>query len=282
MPRGDRSPCTSTLPGDRRIAAHIRRADVGRVPLLLLDCDIEENGPNERSVTDRLYGGGSDHRLLQEMVLGIGGVRAIRAYCELTGFAAPDVFHTNEGHAGFLGLERIRELMTGPGLTFDAALEAVRAGTVFTTHTPVPAGIDRFTRDLITSHFGGDRALPGVPLDRILPLGAETYEGGDPEVFNMAVMGLRLAQRANGVSVLHGRVSRGMFAGCGPGSTTLRCPSRRSRTGCTRRPGWRRRSGNWLRVPAAPVWSRKRRAGSPSPRSPARRSGRSNGSCGSG
>lgn len=201
------------LPGDRRIAAHIRRADVGRVPLLLLDCDIEENGPTERSVTDRLYGGGSDHRLLQEMVLGIGGVRAIRAYCEQTGFPAPQVFHTNEGHAGFLGLERIRELMTDVGLSFDEALEAVRAGTVFTTHTPVPAGIDRFSLDLMTSHFGGDRALPGVPLDRILPLGAETYEGGDPDVFNMAVMGLRISQRANGVSLLHGRVSRGMFAG---------------------------------------------------------------------
>ncbi|MFN8126738.1 MAG: alpha-glucan family phosphorylase [Candidatus Nanopelagicales bacterium] len=201
------------LPGDRRISAHIRVASVGRVPLLLLDCDIEENGPAERSVTDRLYGGGSDHRLLQEMVLGIGGVRAIRAYCEATGFAAPEVFHTNEGHAGFLGLERIRELMSGPGLSFPEALEAVRAGTVFTTHTPVPAGIDRFDLDLIRSHFGGDRALPGVPLADILPLGAETYPGGDPEVFNMALMGLRLAQRANGVSLLHGRVSRGMFAG---------------------------------------------------------------------
>ena len=201
------------LPGDRRVAAHIRRADVGRVPLLLLDCDIEENGPVERSVTDRLYGGGSDHRLLQEMMLGIGGVRAIRAYCALTGFPEPGVFHTNEGHAGFLGLERIRELMSEAGLTFDDALEAVRAGTVFTTHTPVPAGIDRFPIDLITSHFGGDKALPGVPLERILPLGAETYEGGDPAVFNMAAMGLRLAQRANGVSLLHGRVSRGMFAG---------------------------------------------------------------------
>ncbi len=199
------------LPGDRRIAAHIRRADVGRVPLLLLDCDIEENGPAERSVTDRLYGGGSDHRLLQEMMLGIGGVRAIRAYCDLTGHPEPEVFHTNEGHAGFLGLERIRELMATPGLSFDAALQAVRAGTVFTTHTPVPAGIDRFPMDLIASHFGGQGALPGVPLDRIEELGAETYPGGDPHVFNMAVMGLRLAQRANGVSVLHGQVSREMF-----------------------------------------------------------------------
>jgi starch phosphorylase len=201
------------LPGDRSIAAHIRRADVGRVPLLLLDCDIEDNGPAERGITDRLYGGGSDHRLLQEMVLGIGGVRAVRAYCALTGRDAPDVFHTNEGHAGFLGLERIRELMSAEGLDFDSALQAVRAGTVFTTHTPVPAGIDRFPMDLIRGHFGADRALPGVPLERILALGAQTHTGGDPGAFNMAVMGLRLAQRANGVSELHGRVSREMFAG---------------------------------------------------------------------
>jgi glycogen phosphorylase len=212
------------LPGDRSISAHIRRAEVGRVPLLLLDCDIEENAPNERSVTDRLYGGGSDHRLLQEMVLGIGGVRAIRAYCALTGFPSPDVFHTNEGHAGFLGLERIRELMNSAGLTFDQALQAVRSGTVFTTHTPVPAGIDRFSVELIQSHFGGDKALPGVPLDRVLRLGAEHYEGGHAEVFNMAVMGLRLAQRANGVSLLHGRVSRGMFSALWPGFDSEEVP----------------------------------------------------------
>ncbi|MDZ7578434.1 MAG: alpha-glucan family phosphorylase [Candidatus Nanopelagicales bacterium] len=201
------------LPADRHVAAHIRLAEVGRVPLLLLDCDIEENTSADREVTDRLYGGGSEHRLLQEMMLGIGGVRAIRAYSRITGFAEPDVFHTNEGHAGFQGLERTRELMEQGGFSFDQAREAVRAGTVFTTHTPVPAGIDRFPVDLISQYFGDDRALPGVPLNRVLVLGEETYEGGDAAVFNMAVMGLRLAQRANGVSELHGRVSRGMFAG---------------------------------------------------------------------
>lgn len=105
------------------------------MPLLLLDSDVEENGPGERDVTDRLYGGGSEHRLLQEMLLGIGGVRAVRAYCRLTGHPEPEVFHTNEGHAGFLGVERIHEL-AGRGVDFDAAIEAVRAGTVFTTHTP--------------------------------------------------------------------------------------------------------------------------------------------------
>ncbi|MCH9814872.1 MAG: alpha-glucan family phosphorylase [Actinomycetia bacterium] len=212
------------LPGDRKLAAQIRKADVGRVPLLLLDTDIEENSPADRNVTDRLYGGGSEHRLLQEMLLGIGGVRAIRAFCAETGHAAPEVFHTNEGHAGFLGLERIHELMSARGLSFHEALQAVRAGTVFTTHTPVPAGIDRFHRDLIESHFGGDAALPGVSLADIMPLGAETYDAGDPEMFNMAVMGLRLGQRANGVSQLHGRVSRGMFSGLWSGFDAAEVP----------------------------------------------------------
>ncbi|MFG2695592.1 alpha-glucan family phosphorylase [Kitasatospora sp. NPDC048407] len=216
----DGTPCRIdlALPGGRTLAAQVWRAQVGRVPLLLLDSDIEANSPAERNVTDRLYGGGSEHRLLQEILLGIGGVRAVRTYARLTGHPAPEVFHTNEGHAGFLGLERIAELTTEhPGLGFADALEAVRAGTVFTTHTPVPAGIDRFDRDLVARHFGGDAALPGVPVDQVLALGAESWAGGDPKLFNMAAMGLRLAQRANGVSTLHGAVSREMFSGLWPG-----------------------------------------------------------------
>ena len=205
------------LPGGRMLAAHVWRADVGRVPLLMLDSDIEENEPAERDVTDRLYGGGGEHRLQQELLLGVGGVRALRAFCRITGAPEPEVFHTNEGHAGFLGLERIRELIQDRGLSFDEALQAARAGTVFTTHTPVPAGIDRFPRTLVEQYFGGDNAEPGVSVSHILALGAEDYEGGDPTVFNMAVMGLRLGQRANGVSVLHGEVSRGMFSGLWPG-----------------------------------------------------------------
>lgn len=209
---------TVELPGGRDLTARIWVASVGRVPLLLLDSDVEENGQAERDVTDRLYGGEGEHRLQQEMLLGIGGVRAVRAYCELTGFAAPEVFHTNEGHAGFLGLERIRELMQGAdNLTFAQALEATRAGTVFTTHTPVPAGIDRFPRELIETYFGGENTKMGLDLAEVLRLGGEDYPGGDPGVFNMAVMGLRLAQRANGVSMLHGAVSRSMFAGLWPG-----------------------------------------------------------------
>lgn len=229
----DGTPCRIdlALPGGRTLAAHIWKAQVGRVPLLLLDSDTEENSPAERDVTDRLYGGGSEHRLLQEMLLGIGGVRAVRAYCRLTGHPAPEVFHTNEGHAGFLGVERIRELVAaGPadaaavGPDFAAALESVRAGTLFTTHTPVPAGIDRFDRELVARHFSGDAALSGVPVDPVLALGAETWPGGDPKLFNMAAMGLRLAQRANGVSTLHGEVSRAMFNGLWPGFDPAEVP----------------------------------------------------------
>ncbi|HXZ73515.1 MAG TPA: alpha-glucan family phosphorylase, partial [Streptosporangiaceae bacterium] len=132
------------------------------------------------------------------------------------GHPQPEVFHTNEGHAGFLGLERIREYAQA-GLSFDEAIEVCRAGTVFTTHTPVAAGIDRFPRTLVEQHFSGPAGDPALPTDRVLALGAETYPGGDPAVFNMAVMGMRLAQRVNGVSRLHGRVSRAMFAGLWPG-----------------------------------------------------------------
>ncbi len=211
------------LPGGRTLSAHIWKAQVGRVPLLLLDSNVEANDDAARVITDRLYGGGGEHRLQQEMLLGIGGVRALRIHSRLTGAPDAEVYHTNEGHAGFLGLERIRELVAG-GLSFDAALEMVRAGTVFTTHTPVPAGIDRFSREQISIFFGGDNAVPGLPVDRILALGAEDYPGGDPAMFNMAVMGLRLAQRANGVSQLHGVVSREMFDGLWSGFDPAEVP----------------------------------------------------------
>lgn len=208
------------MPEQRELIARVWLADVGRVPLLLLDSDVEDNEPDLRDVTDRLYGGDQDHRIRQEILAGIGGVRAVRRYCELTGHASPEVFHTNEGHAGFLGLERIRELTSAGELDFDEALSAVRSGTVFTTHTPVPAGIDRFPGELVEHYFGHGRLLPGLPTDRILALGAED----GPGTFNMAHMGLRLAQRANGVSRLHGEVSRDMFSGMWPGFDTNEVP----------------------------------------------------------
>ena len=206
------------MPDRRVLAARIWVAQVGRVPLLLLDSDIAANEPALRPVTDRLYGGDQDHRIAQEILAGIGGVRAVRAYTAVMGLADPDVFHMNEGHAGFLGVERIREYLTH-GLDFETALVAVRAGTLFTTHTPVPAGIDRFPVSLIHRYFGGSAGetesplLPGLGVDRIVALGREA----DPDIFNMAHMALRLAQHANGVSRLHGKVSRSMFAELWPG-----------------------------------------------------------------
>lgn len=205
------------LPDGRRLGAQIWRADVGRVPLLLLDSQIPENDDAARGVTDRLYGGGGEHRLQQELLLGMGGIRALREHSRLTGAPEPEVFHCNEGHAGFAGIERIAELMTpgtdgGPGMSWLEALTAVRSSTVFTTHTPVPAGIDRFERGMIERFFSTDLAAP-APLPEILALGAEDHQDDGGSAFNMAVMGLRLAQRANGVATLHGAVSRQMFAG---------------------------------------------------------------------
>lgn len=212
-PAGNPELIEVALPGAGRLRARIWVAQVGRVPLLLLDSDIGENEHQLRGVTDRLYGGDQEHRIRQEILAGIGGVRAIRAFTELSGAPAPEVFHMNEGHAGFLGIERIRELIAEQNLEFDTALAVVRSATVFTTHTPVPAGIDRFGIDMVRRYFDGDALAGGVPVERILDLGAEP----DPDTFNMAHMGLRLAQRANGVSRLHGRVSRAMFNGLWPG-----------------------------------------------------------------
>ncbi len=222
----DGSPCVVALalPGGRTLHAYVWKAQVGRVPLLLLDSDVPDNDDAARELTNRLYGGGGEQRLQQEMLLGIGGVRALRLWSRLTGAPAPEVYHSNEGHAGFLGVERISEISVAQGMDFDQALEAVRAATVFTTHTPVPAGIDRFGADQIQRYFAGDCAYPGVPLHRLLALGAETYPGGEAGVFNMAVLGLRLGARANGVSQLHGMVSRHMFDGLWPGFDDAEVP----------------------------------------------------------
>ncbi|HEY4152387.1 MAG TPA: alpha-glucan family phosphorylase, partial [Pseudolysinimonas sp.] len=214
-PDGSAAEVVLALPESRALHARIWQLAIGRVTLLLLDTDVQDNPEELRGVTDRLYGGGGEHRLLQELLLGIGGARAVKTYTALAGIPAPQVFHTNEGHAGFLGLERVSDLI-GNGLTFAEALTAVRAGTVFTTHTPVAAGIDRFDAALVARYFSTE-LLPGVDVDDVLALGAENYAGGTPDTFNMAVMGLRLAQRANGVSKLHGDVSRHMFGALWPG-----------------------------------------------------------------
>ncbi|MDQ4064519.1 MAG: alpha-glucan family phosphorylase, partial [Actinomycetota bacterium] len=200
-----------------RCVAQLWRADIGRVPLILMDCDVEENDPEERTVSDRLYAGGGEHRLRQEIVLGIGGVRAL----QVAGYEC-DVFHSNEGHAGFLSLERIRQLVTQTDLSFWEALEAVRAATVFTTHTPVPAGIDVYDGDLMERYFDNYAKECGVSFDELMSIGqadplADTNgEPGEVPTFNMAVMGFRLAARANAVSKLHGSVSRSIFSALWP------------------------------------------------------------------
>ncbi len=189
----------------RPLHAQVWRAEVGRVPLYLLDADVDDNPDDLRHVTDRLYGGDTEHRLRQEILLGVGGVRALDAL----GLRA-EVFHTNEGHAGFLGLERMRRAIVDDGLGFGEAIEAVRGGCIFTTHTPVPAGIDRFPRELMEAYFSGWAAECGIGLDDLMTLGHRPGDGPE-ERFNMAVMGLHLAGRSNGVSRLHGEVSRDMF-----------------------------------------------------------------------
>ena len=197
-------------PDGPELLAKIWVAQVGRVPLLLLDSDVEGNPDHYREVTDRLYGGTSEHRLRQEILLGIGGVRALRVHARITGASEPEVFHTNEGHAGFLGLERIRELTVEEGGP-EARLRHRPRGVprVHGLHHPHPGAgrhrpvLPRADRAVLRH---GRPARPAYPLERVLALGAEDYAGGDPTVFNMAVMGFRLAQRANGVSQLHGHV----------------------------------------------------------------------------
>ncbi|MGO1901164.1 MAG: alpha-glucan family phosphorylase [Brachybacterium sp.] len=214
---GEQLTVSVTLPGGREVTIAVWNAQVGRVPLLLLDTNVEGNDEAARQITDRLYGGDHEHRIVQEIVLGIGGVRAVEAYSEVTGAPSPTVFHLNEGHAGFSGLERVgRRIAAGAG--FSEAVAEVRAGTVFTTHTPVPAGIDRFDASQLRGYLDADqsglsRLIPSLPVEAALALGIE--EGGD--IFNMAQLGFRIAQRSNGVAKLHGAVSRGMFQDLYPG-----------------------------------------------------------------
>ncbi|MCU1346463.1 MAG: alpha-glucan phosphorylase [Acidimicrobiia bacterium] len=198
--------------------AQVWRADVGRTPLYLLDADIDDNAPAERDVTDRLYGGDTEHRIRQEILLGMGGVQALDALG-----IEPQVFHTNEGHAGFLSLERIRGLIARDGLSFPEAIEAVRAGGIFTTHTPVPAGIDRFPHELIAKYFSQWANDCKITLEQLYELGRRD-DTPTEDRFNMAVMGLRLAGRSNGVAKLHGEVSREMFAGLWPDVPTNETP----------------------------------------------------------
>lgn len=190
---------------DNAVFCQVWRANVGRIPLYLLDTNLQENAPADRDITSRLYGGGTEMRIKQEIVLGIGGVRALEALN-----VTPTVFHMNEGHAAFLALERIRVLLKDSTMTFDEARQMVMASNVFTTHTPVPAGIDFFSPDLMTKYFKS--YYPTLKLDEegFLALGREDV-GNKKQGFSMAVLAIRLADQLNGVSWLHGDVSRKMW-----------------------------------------------------------------------
>ncbi len=205
----DGKPCVTAVPlGDRTVLVAVWRVRIGRVELYLLDTDLEENAPWDRELSARLYGGDRETRVQQEIILGIGGVRALRTL----GFD-PDVFHLNEGHAAFVVLQRIRELIER-GSSFDDALEEIRRSTVFTTHTPVAAGHDAFQFHLVEKHLAGCWGTLGANRDRFLALGA--YDNGAGPQFNMTALALRSAGTVNAVSRLHGEVTRSMWAGMWP------------------------------------------------------------------
>ncbi|HEY8201334.1 MAG TPA: alpha-glucan family phosphorylase, partial [Actinomycetota bacterium] len=210
LPGGDPLIVTMDLAGTPT-ALRLWKVQVGRVPLWLLDSGVESNGPDERSITDRLYRSEMEHRLRQEIVLGVGGCVALDALG-----LRPEVYHLNEGHAGFLALERIRRLVVEEGHSFAEAVDAARPGLIFTTHTPVPAGIDMFSRELMQRYFASFAEQCSISFDQLMAIG-QANPGDYWSPFNMAVMALRLAGAANGVSRLHGVVSRRMFSHLWPG-----------------------------------------------------------------
>ena len=190
-----------------RIRAKVWRVEVGRRDLLLLDSDVEGNAPEDRQLTSRLYGGDLRIRIRQELLLGVGGLRALRALG-----ISPGVLHLNEGHSAFAVLEAIRMRMEDEGIAFDAAVPRVSREVVFTTHTPVPAGHDRFDAGLVEEHIGPLREALGLSQESLLGLGRENPNNSD-ELFCMTVLALRLSRRANAVSSLHAEVSRAMWTG---------------------------------------------------------------------
>lgn len=186
------------------VRAKIWELHVGRINLYLLDTDIPENTAEDRLITAELYGGDLEMRMRQEIVLGIGGVHALNALG-----LEPQVFHMNEGHSAFLALERIRRLVKERGLDFYAALQVAASANVFTTHTPVPAGNDSFSREMMLKYFGSLATEIGLPFDELLSFGQTRTNVKDP--FSMTILALRMSRHSNGVSKLHGVVSRGLW-----------------------------------------------------------------------
>nr|MCU0362955.1 alpha-glucan family phosphorylase [Bacteroidales bacterium] len=194
----------------RTVKIRIWEARVGKVSLLLLDTDFDDNSPEDRSVTHYLYGGDNENRLRQELILGIGGIRALEAMGIRT-----DLYHSNEGHSAFISLERLRRLIEEHHLTFDQALEVVRSSTLFTTHTPVPAGHDAFEEDLLRKYISHYHSRLNIGWNELMALGQ--CENDSEKKFNMSYLAVRMSQEVNGVSKLHGEVSRGMFNKLWPG-----------------------------------------------------------------
>jgi starch phosphorylase len=202
--QGDKPLLISVRILDHEVWARIWELHVGRVNLYLLDTDLPENTPADRLITAELYGGDLEMRMRQEIVLGIGGVHALNALG-----LEPEAFHMNEGHSAFLAVERIRRLVTEKGLDFYSAVQVVASANVFTTHTPVPAGNDSFPREMMRKYFGNLATEIGLPFDEFLSFGQTRINTTDP--FSMTILALRLSRHANGVSKLHGEVSRGLW-----------------------------------------------------------------------
>ncbi|MBC6993460.1 alpha-glucan family phosphorylase [Neolewinella lacunae] len=196
----------------RIVQAKIWKLPIGRINLYLLDTDHEDNSQDDRALTHMLYGGDNEHRLKQEILLGIGGVRAIEAMG-----LAPEVYHLNEGHAGFLSIERLKNFVAG-GLRFPEAVEAVRASSLYTTHTPVPAGHDHFSEHLLRNYLYNYAQELGITWEEFVALGRKDPHNPG-EDFNMSNLSIALSQRVNGVSKLHGEVSQEMFTPLYPGYT---------------------------------------------------------------
>ncbi len=195
------------LPG-REVTAKIWKANVGRITLYLLDTDIDTNLPEDRTISARLYGGGKKTRIEQEIILGMGGVKLLEDKLDLK----PSVYHLNEGHCGFLLFERIERYMSNHGFTYQKAREMVKATSVFTTHTPVPAGNETFDMNLMQEHFKDFAPKISVPFEELIELGRSTSDGENSS-FSMTVFALKLTSRANGVSKLHGEVCKDMWQG---------------------------------------------------------------------
>ena len=207
------------MPG-RAVRAKAWEVRIGLTRLILMDTDLTENAPEDRRITYQLYGGDHEMRIQQEIVLGIGGVRALAAMG-----LQPSVFHMNEGHAAFLGLERIHRLVKEAKLSFVEALQSVAASSVFTTHTPVPAGNDAFSPKLMEKYFGSYVAECQIGFQDLLKLG-RPWEYNEDEPFSMTILALRISRQANGVSAIHGKVSRWMWQSVWPGVPKAEIPIR--------------------------------------------------------